>query len=48
MLREDQTVETMAQAATGEYAASQKEADICEFLAHLWHRKLLVKTEVVK
>ena len=50
LLKEPQTVDTMAKAITGEYEISREEAeaDICEFLDHLAQHQLLTKTEVRK
>lgn len=49
-LQEEQTVDTMVHALTGEYEVSREEAeaDICEFLDHLERNQLLTKTEVRK
>ena len=49
-LQEEQTVDTMANAVTGEYEVSREEAeaDICEFLDHLSQHQLLTKMEVRK
>ena len=50
LMKEPQTVDTMAKAITGEYEISREEAeaDICEFLDHLAQHQLLTKTEVRK
>ena len=49
-LQEEQTLDTMVQAITGEYEVSREEAeaDICEFLDHLARNQLLTKMEVRK
>lgn len=50
LLREEQTVDTMAKAITDAYEVSREEAeqDICEFLDNLMQHQLLMKTEVKK
>lgn len=50
LLQEEQTVDTMLQALTGEYEVTREEAeaDICEFLDHLSQHQLLTKMEVRK
>lgn len=48
LLQGEQTVDSLAQAVTGEYEVSREEAeaDICEFLDLLSHHQLLMKMEV--